>query len=195
MNNFKTCVETKAGTMVLPAGRLSYPTLFKPRAMEGEPEDKAKFSTSIILPPDVDLSGAVKWVDSIATEKWGKNIGKVKKPFLKHGEKTEDAELAAAFPYLIRCSSATKPNVIFGNGEACTIPDEVYAGRWARVSVRAYAWEHKANGRGISFGLSNVQLLDHDDRIGGGRAKVEDEFEFIHDGNALTSGDPDSIFK
>jgi len=191
---FKVCAETKAGTMLLPAGRLSYPNLFKARAMEGEPEDKAKFSTSIILPPDVDLSLAVAWVNKVATEAWGSNIGKVKKPFLKHAEKTDDAELAAAFPVLIRCGSSTKPNVIFANGEDCTIPDEVYPGRWARISVRAYTWEHKANGRGVSFGLSNVMLLDHDDRIGGGRAKVEDEFEFVNEGVTGDIKNPDSMF-
>jgi len=192
---FKTCSETKAGTLLLPAGRLSYPNLLVARAMEGEPADKAKFSTSLMLPPDADLTLALAWVEKIAKEKWGANIGKVRRPFLKHAEKTEDAELAAAFPVLIRMSSANKPNVVFGNGEPCTIADEIYPGRWARVSVRAYAWEHKANGRGVSFGLSNVQLLDHDDRIGGGRAKVEDEFEFINDGaGAAGGGNPDSLF-
>jgi hypothetical protein len=192
LDKYKICAETKAGTLLLPAGRLSYPALFKARAMEGEPEDKAKFSTSILLPPDVDLALAVKLVEKIATERWGNNIGKVRKPFLKHAEKTEDAALAEAFPVLIRTSSASKPNVIFANGEACTVQDEVYPGRWARVSIRAYAWEHKANGRGVSFGLGNVMLLDHDDRIGGGRAKVEDEFEFVND--AVGGNNPDSMF-
>jgi hypothetical protein len=189
---FKVCTLTKAGTMVLPAGRLSYPNLFVARAMQGEPEDKAKFSTSVMLPPDADLSLAVKWVNDAATEKWGSNIGKVRKPFLKHAEKIEDQELAAAFPVLIRMASAKKPSVVFANGEPCTEDDEVYPGRWARVSARLFTWEHPTQGRGVSFGLSNVQLLDHDERIGGGRAKVEDEFEFIQDTN--TKADPDSLF-
>jgi len=192
---YKVCKLTNAGTLLLPAGRLSYPALFKARAMPGMPEDSAKFSTSLILPPDVDLSLAIKMVEQVATEKWGNNIGKVKRPFLKHGEKTEDAELAAAFPILIRCGSATKPALVFGNGDPCTTEEEVYPGRWARISVRPYAWEHKASGRGVSFGLGNVQILDHDDRIGGGRAKPEDEFEFVNE--AVVGGkvaNPDSLF-
>lgn len=193
---FKTCAETKVGTLLLPAGRLSYPNLFVARAMEGEPADKAKFSTSLILPPDADLTLAVKWVEKVATEKWGNNVGKVRKPFLKHAEKTEDAELAAAFPVLLRMASAQKPSIVFGNGEQCSIPDEVYPGRWARISIRAFAWEHKTGGRGVSFGLSNVQLLDHDDRIGGGRAKVEDEFTFFDtETGAAGGGSTDSIFQ
>ena len=188
---YMTCSETKAGTLLLPAGRLSYPNLLKARAMEGEPEDKAKFSTSLMIPPNGDLTLAIAWVEKVAKEKWGNNIGKVKRPFLKHSEKIEDEELATAFPVLVRMSSSNKPRVIFANGEECSIPDEIYPGRWARVSVRAYAWEHKANGRGVSFGLSNVQLLDHDDRIGGGRARVEDEFDIINEDVARS---PDSMF-
>jgi hypothetical protein len=191
---FKVCVATKAGTLLLPAGRLSYPNLFKARAMEGEPADKAKFSTSIMLPADADLSLAQAWVDEVAKEKWGSNIGKVRRPFLKHAEKIEDQELAAAFPVLIRMGSSEKPNVVFGNGDPCTTTEEVYPGRWARVSVRAYAWEHKASGRGVSFGLSNVQLLDHDDRIGGGRAKPEEEFEFVNESVGGNGSNPDSLF-
>jgi hypothetical protein len=192
---YKACKMTNAGTLLLPAGRLSYPALFKARSMPDESEDKAKFSTALLKPPDVDLSLAVKMVEKVASDKWGTNIGKVKRPFLKHAEKTEDAELAAAFPFLVRCSSLTKPTVVFASGDPCTTQEEVYPGRWARVSVRAYSWEHVANGRGVSFGLGNVQLLDHDDRIGGGRAKPEDEFEFVNE--AVTGGNasnPDSLF-
>jgi Enterobacter phage Enc34, ssDNA-binding protein len=198
------CVMTKSGTMVLPAGRLSYPNLFKMRAMPGASPDTAKYSLSFMMPADADLSLASNWVNKTASDQWGpEGSKKFKKPFLKHEEKTEDLELAKAFPYLVRCSTVNKPTVVFGNGEACTIEDEVYAGRWARITVRCYAWEHPLSGRGVSFGLSNVMLLEHDDRIGGGRAKAEDEFgEFFEksdaapweDGKARDSKNPDSIF-
>ena len=198
------CFMTKSNTMILPAGRLSYPNLFKMRAMPGASADTAKYSTSFIMPPDSDLRPAVEWVNKTAVDQWGPDgVKKVKKPFLKHEEKTEDVELAKAFPYLVRCSTVNKPTVVFGNGESCTIEDEVYPGRWARITVRCYPWEHPASGRGVSFGLSNVMLLDHDDRIGGGRAKAEDEFgEFFErsdsvpweDNKGRGSKDPDSIF-
>jgi hypothetical protein len=200
MAMLKICRMTKVGTMVLPAGRLSYPALDKPRAMPGESEDRAKFQTSVILPADADLKLAIEWVNKTAIEKWGPNAlsGKIiKKPFLKHAEKTEDQELATAFPYMLRCSSNQKPAVIFANGDPCSLPEEMYPGRWAYVSVRAYAWEHPTGGRGVSFGLSNVMLLDHDERLGGGRAKAEDEFEWLMEStgaNGKGSGDPDSIF-
>lgn len=189
--NLSKCFLTKAGTMILPVGRLSYPNLFKARAMPGEDADKAKFSTSLIMPPDSDLGPAVTWVKNLVNEQWGQkvSIDRVKKPILAHKEKTEDAALAEAFPFLVRCSTINKPSVVFGNGEECTTEEEVYPGRWARISVRAYAWDHPTGGKGISFGLSNVMLLDHDDRIGGGRAKVEDEFaDFFVSGSESGAG-------
>jgi hypothetical protein len=199
--NLTKCIMTKAGTMILPAGRLSYPNLLKARAMPGAAEDTAKFSTSLIMPPDSELKPAVDWVRKLADEQWGAKVAfdRIKKPILRHAEKTEDAALAEAFPYLVRCSTVNKPTVVFGSGEECTTEEEIYPGRWARISVRAYAWDHPTGGKGVSFGLSNVMLLDHDERIGGGRAKVEDEFGDFYSAASAAGGNgsgkkPDSLF-
>lgn len=194
-----TCHTTKVGTLLLPSGRLSYPNLFKPRAMEGEPEDKAKYGTSVLLPGNVDLALAQKMVEDAATEKWGAEAfkkGKIKRPFLRTEEKVEDKELSGKFPILVRCSSKQRPQIVFANGSVCDSEEDVYPGRWARVSVRAYAWEHKANGRGVSFGLSNVQLLDHDERLAGGKAKAEDEFEPVElsGESGAPQGDASALF-
>ena len=198
-SKIKICVPTKVGTLLLPSGRLSYPHLFIPKAVTDEPGGEKKYSTAIMLPPDVDLSLAVQMVEAAANERWGKEAAsgkRIKKPFLKHAEKTEDQELAAQFPYLIRCSSKNRPQIMFANGAFCTDDEEVYPGRWARISVRAYAWEHQTGGRGVSFGLSNVQILDHDERIGGGRVNAEDEFDPVEiAGNGASGGaNPDKLF-
>jgi hypothetical protein len=194
MVDFNTCVETKAGTLLLPKGRLSYPNLFVARAMKGEPAEKAMYGTTILLPGSVDLKLAIAMVDRAVTEKWGAGAKVRKKPFLKSAEKMEDEELAKAFPIMIRSSSKQRPGVIFANCDPCTDEEEVYPGRWARLSVRAYCWDHPANGRGVSFGLSNVQLLDHDERIGGGRAKAEDEFSPVEVAGGDAGASADSIF-
>ncbi len=41
-----SCSITSAGTLRLPAGRLSYPNLLTPRAMPGKSEDSAKSSSA-----------------------------------------------------------------------------------------------------------------------------------------------------
>ncbi len=65
---------------------------------------------------------------------------------------------------------------MFANGERCSTPQEIYAGRWAVITVRPFTWSHPTGGNGVSFGLSNVLLLDHDDPIGSVRANAEAEF-------------------
>ena len=174
-----SCSITSAGTLRLPAGRLSYPNLLTPRAMPGESEDSAKYSTSIMLPDKVDMALALKAVNDLAVSKWGPDkLAKVRKPFLRHAEKADDKELTDNFPILIRLSSgpANPPTVMFANGERCSTPQEIYAGRWAVITVRPFTWSHPTGGNGVSFGLSNVLLLDHDDPIGSVRANAEAEF-------------------
>lgn len=173
-----------------PIGRASYPNLFKPRAMPGESEDKAKYSITVMFPKTTSMEPGKKLVREFAEARWGTNLkSKIKPPILDHADKTPDQELAREFPWIIRCSSDYAPEVRFANGEVCTATEEVYAGRWVWITIRPYTWEHPASGRGVSFGLSNVMLFDHDDRIGGGRAKIEDEFEdFFADGGAGGNG-------
>lgn len=190
----KTCsLHPQTGSLILPAGRMQYPNLFEARAMKGETAD-AKFSVSILIPRDADLGIATAYVANLAAEKWGPKPNKViKNPFLDHTKKTNDAELAAAFPIMLRCSSTTKPHVVYGNTDECTSPNEVYSGRWALVSVRGYTWDHPTGGRGVSFGLNSVMLLDHDDPIGNARPKPETDFaQYV---TITAGGSPDKMFE
>jgi hypothetical protein len=186
----KVCVQLSETTFILPKGRLQYPNLFKARAMKGESEERAMFGTSIILPADVDLRIAVDIVARVATEKWGPVKGissRIKRPFLKHAEKSDDAELTATFPFLIRTSSKIKPTVLYSSQEPCTQEEEVYSGRWARLSVRAWAWDHPTGGPGVSLGLNNCLLLEPDDRLGGSKPRAEDEFAGMFETPAQTN--------
>jgi hypothetical protein len=191
----KTChYNDKLGSMLLPAGRMQYPALFEPQAMKGESAENAKYQISIMFPRDAELALAAKWVEEIAAEKWGpKSTKPYKKPFLNHAEKTSDLELAANFPVLIRCNSPSRPGVVFGNSDPVTAKEEIYSGRWAVIAVRGYAWEFSGV-RGVSFGVNNVMVLDHDDPIGNARPKPEMEFASIL---AVTGGsaNPDQIFE
>jgi hypothetical protein len=54
---------------------------------------------------------------------------------------------------------------------------EVYGGRWARATVEAFYYANKKGGKGVTFGLLNVQLLKHDQPFGAGRAVAEDDFD------------------
>jgi hypothetical protein len=183
------CHPTKSGNVITPKGRGAYVAFFTPRGIKGDPNSKAKYGGTLLLPANADLDGLKTAAQEAVKAKWSTKPAKLKSPFLKtedhvHNFVKEDDEDARAkfckeFPVLIRCSSDQRPDILFGNSEKCDEEAEAYSGRFMRFSVRAYAWEHPANGKGVSFGLQNVQLLDHADRFAGGRAKAEDEFEAV----------------
>jgi hypothetical protein len=99
---------------------------------------------------------------------------------IKVADEPKLSGLVDDFKYLIRPNSDNRPQVITAkktvvdSGDA---PDEVYGGRWARASVSVYWYDNTS--KGVGLGLSNVQLLDHDDPLGGGRVAAESEFEAV----------------
>ena len=54
---------------------------------------------------------------------------------------------------------------------------DVYAGVWALVTVRPFASDYGT--KRVSLGLQNVMILAADERLGGGGARAEDDFEPI----------------
>lgn len=186
--NFKACRETKTGNIITPKCRLSFPNLFTARTPPGS--DKEKYSVSMLIPPDADVALLKKAAAACAREKWGDKLpAKMKTPFLDAGDYEYEGYVAGWL--LVRASSIQKPGIVRADGSTVTDESEVYPGRWACVSLRPFVYDTNGN-RGVSFGLQNVQLLDHDEAIGG-RAKAEDEFEPVEDagadGGAVDSAD------
>lgn len=54
-------------------------------------------------------------------------------------------------------------------------PKAPYSGCWVRASVEAYAWEHKAGGKGVSLSLRGLLFLRHDKRLSGAGTASMDE--------------------
>lgn len=209
--DYKKCVVLKdkagdaTGILVLPKAKMLYPSLFEKSMPKGETdESKAKYGVTLLMPKDADLKPLVDLVNAAITEKWGvkaKDL-KIKKPFIKVDTDNEPrtvARLDAAgieptdFPVMLRVFGNYKP-VVKGPDATSDVKDDeqVYEGRWACVSINAYAWEHPTGGRGVSIGMQNVQLLDNDDVIPrGGSGATGDEFEAVE----AASGGNDSVFE
>jgi hypothetical protein len=185
------CRVSKSGNIITPKGRLSFPQLFVAKKAPGA--DKEKFGVSLLIPPTADLSLLVQAVKDCAKEKWGdKQPAKLKSPFLKAED--YDREGYEKGWILIRPTSITKPGVVDATGANVVDESQVYPGRWASLSLRPFAYDTNGN-RGVSLGMQNVQLLDHDEPIGG-RARAEDEFEPVGDVAAASGGaaSADSVF-
>lgn len=190
MTDMNTCRALASGNIMTCRGRLTFPALLKARANPNNPQADPKFSTGILIPPTSDISVLKKAAEDVAREKWGDRLpSKLRSPFLRAGDvegnkgKTYPDELDDWI--LIRCNSTYGPDVIDATGLRVDEERDIYSGRWARLSVRGFAYDNNGN-RGVSFGLQNVQLLDHDSPLGGGRAKAEDEFEPVNVGSGST---------
>lgn len=182
-------VLLESGNIRTPRGRLLYPSLFKPRAMKGEPPEKAKYQASLLIPKGSDISAMKAAVEAVLKENFSEQVrkaSKIKLPFIKTEDQPRFAELAEDYPLMIRCNATYRPDVVGPTMQTIheeDEADEIYSGRWARLSVRPFAY-NRTDSKGVSFGLQNVQVLDHADPIAGGRVRAENEFESVEDGLA-----------
>ncbi len=192
------CLPNNMGSLILPKCKLSYPHVWEPVLPPGETnESKKKYQCALLFPPGCNFDPLVKWITATVVDKWGPKVTGLKNPILDHAvaDKGRNPDLVRDLPHLIRTSSKYQPTVLFPNGVTCSDREQVYPGRWARVSVGLYAWSHPTGGKGISVGLSNIVLLEDDEVLGGGKRRAEDEFAdyFTHDeGNGGVSAD--SVF-
>lgn len=175
----------KGGNIITPKGRMVYPSLFRPTLPPGEKDDdKARYNATLLIPEDADIKALEDAVDALIEENVPANKRKnVKRPFLRTETSNSLEDYAGEFPVMIRCAAKYAPDVVTPNAQRTykeeEAADEVYGGRWARFSVRPYFWSHKTGGMGVSFGLQNAQMLDHDEAIAGGRVRGTSEFEGV----------------
>ena len=193
MTNVKTCILTAAGTIVTPEGRLSYPHLFKPNPKAKTQDGRLKYTGSILLPPDSDLMLLRNAANDAVIAEWGSEKSKrpknIKAPFLDAYEKSEDEQFKGWT--LLRVSTLQQPQVVNGAGLPVSDPSDAYAGRWVRFSVRAGTYTTDTNS-GVSFFLSNVQLLRDDEPLAGGKVQAQDEFVPIE--GVSGGGTADDVF-
>lgn len=213
MTDMKKCHKANSGNIISPSGRLSF-AQYLIEAQERTYEDSGKtvevYNLNLLLPPDVDLKLLKQTMGKVALEKCDgdKNRAKnfVEKRFLDpnnlpQGGKPAGSEFEGWT--LIRASSSYKPKFAYPNGKA--IPDEeikneLYSGRWARVTLNPY-WTSNKKNPGVMLGLQNVQLLDHDENMGLSLPDAEDEFEAVEGaegaeqaGSSVPDSDVDSMF-
>lgn len=163
--------------------RLSYPNLFKAVQQtdkKGAPRGEPKFSTALLFPKGADVARLSEAFKHTAIEKFGPKAGAMalKMPFRDQGSKVDrEGNLSTGYEeggLFFNCSSTQKPGIVDAFGSPITDESKVYAGVWALVTVRPFAFEGEQ--RGVGVGLQNVQIIADGERIGGGRASADSEF-------------------
>jgi hypothetical protein len=184
----KGCVRSKSGA-VLVRGRLSYPDLLAPgKDNKGNP---TKPGATLLIEPDYDLRMLEDWLQEAWLAKYGPDQKKWPKgPSVRTPEDCirDAAEKAGStgyeagwrfitarvakieqLPELVDGTQAHRPPV--------TDEREVYAGRWATMSVNVFGYNNVT--QGVSIGLNNVSLGKHDSVFGGAPSRAATDYDGI----------------
>ncbi len=164
-----------------PIFRVSFPAVFEAKAMEEG--QTPKFSVCAIFDPskftakDKELWKAMEALaDSVSMDKFKKKLGQLpanyKKPFRDGAEK---ADLAGFGEGKVFCnlSSKMRPGLIALDRTIITDVSDFYPGCYARATITCYAYDNK--GKGVAFGLQNLQKLKDGDRLDS-RTDAQDDF-------------------
>lgn len=207
MTDMKTCKVAASGNIITPKGRLSYAQYLE-TPNKNEKTGKEKYQLNLLLPADVNLKELKTAMAKVALDKVDGDKNRaaklVEKRFLDPNDLPQGGKpMGEEFEgwILVRASSDYKPKMAYPNGKA--IPDEeikneLYSGRWGRVTLNPY-WSNNKENPGVFLGLQNVQLLDHDDNLGVSLPNAEDEFDAVEGADSgetaeSSSSDVDDMF-
>jgi hypothetical protein len=162
-----------------PAGIASYANLLEPRKDES---GKLYYSVTVLFSKvrSAELDALRKIALAVATEKWGEKgkhiLANAKYPVVKDGDKKIDEETGKVKPgyagmlfISAKVQAPKKPKLFDAQmQEVFDDSDEtgIYSGCMVRIVADAYAYEYQGN-KGVSLGLSGVQVLKRLPRIDG----------------------------
>lgn len=180
-----------------PIFRVSFPSVFEASSYEG---GAPKFSVCAVFTPalftarDKELWAAMNALaDEVSMERFKKKLaqlpGNFKKPF-RDGAEKEDLEGFGAGKTFCNFSSKMRPGIIGINRELITNADEFYPGCYARATITAYAYDNV--GKGVAFGLQNLQKLKDGDRLDS-RTDANDDFADDVDDAWIEGGEVDPL--
>ncbi len=190
--------EQPATQAKTPVVRLSFPNLFRPRAVEQGQE--AKYSCTLIFDQAAQASPqfkALKLACALAVKKkWGDATPKVlHNPFIK--AESLRKPMAGVEPgfIIVRASSKMQPGLV--DRRAQDVHDETvfYSGSYVIASLNAFAWNNKLKGDGVSLGLNNLQWVKNGEPLGGRMPASADFAPLDAEGDADGAASADALFE
>lgn len=185
-----------------PTARIAFaPTLFKPQTRDN---GKIQYGCSLLFPKGSDLKVLQQNVIDAVQAEWGDKAlqmlkdGLIKSPFLDgdgaQGKNKQTGEPHAGFPghTFIRVTSGAdyKPKVFDRQRNPVLDVSGCPSGSWGFGVVNAFCWENKENGKGVTFGISLVQVTKiaegADVLGGGGGVNPDDWLETVADEGPMT---------
>lgn len=197
-------MATISNRAVKAKGRLSYPNLFTPRAIndQGDP----KYSATLLIPKsDTDTVARVQAAIDAAVQdgvdrrifKGAVDPSRSKYPPLRDGDSPKDDgtprgdEFAGHWFISAKApGNKPRPSVVDANVQPVMDESEIYAGCYVNMFVEFYAYENSGN-KGIAASLRGVQFVEDGERLGGEPLEAEDMFSALPGGTAASSNDDD----
>lgn len=168
-----------------PPFRVSFPNVYRPSSYDG---GAPKYSlVGLFYPAKFNDLHRKAWTEvgrianEAALEKFKKPIkdfpDNFRKPFRK-GEEKEHLDGYGPGCIFFSMSSKQAPGIVDKN-KGIVLETDFYPGCWARASVTAFAYDNK--GKGVSFGLHNIQKLGEGESFSGRIAAEEDFGDDVRD--------------
>lgn len=182
-NKTATPAKTDKKTVVTPVFRVSFPFVFEPRApMEGGGEAKYGL-TAVFDPTKFSEKDKERWKAMIALAneasvgKFKKKVNELtdnyKKP-MRDGAEKEGLEGFGAGLKFANLTTKFKPGLVDKDKNPIVDQGEIYPGCYMRATVTAYAYDNK--GKGVAFGLMNLQKVGDGPRLDS-RTDAEEDFK------------------
>jgi hypothetical protein len=177
-----------------PTGRVSFPSVFKPTAMEQGKDPK--FQITLIFdkadPETQKLLAEMKAAAGEAVKKrWPNGApSNLRNPFRDGNEKFEEkgwVEFKDKIFVKFSASEDRPPQVVDGGKRTITeASGQFYPGCWARVSYTCYAYDASGN-KGVAFGLCNIQKI-RDDSAFDSRSTADQDFDAVAGSETASGG-------
>jgi hypothetical protein len=170
--------DANSKDVLTPYGKLSFCNLFTPRPpMDGKGDPR--YGTNLIIPEAQMKTPAFKALQQAildcAKEFFGDKVDlkRLRLPIRKGAERDyagyDDTNVFIA-PW-----SKQKPGVVDKDGNEILIPDDVWAGQVARLSVRPFGYDNSGN-KGVGLALNHVQIAIAEAPRLDGRKSAADTF-------------------
>ena len=142
-----------------------------------------------------------KLINAVATEKWGANIPKNLKVSFRDGDAetleggVPDGTEAGSAPYgdhyFVSARSDRQPGIVDADRNEIIDAGAIVSGDFGCVSLNCYAWDNK-HGKGIAFGLGNIQFIRKGEPLGGVQIAPDKDFTPIAEAEGTDSAEAGS---
>lgn len=157
--------------------RLSFPNLFKPKAMQAGQEPK--FGATFLLDDKQHaelISQIEKMIERLSLDHFKKKVS-LKQKCLHDGNEKSEMEGYGDGVHFITSSTKRRPAVV--NRDLSPITEEdgtVYPGCYVNATVQLWVQDNDY-GKGVNAELRAVQFVKNGDSFGAAPVNAEDEFE------------------